>query len=244
MSTSKIAIVDDKAGPKVCGILHHSARLRYHCLVVRALSLLLAFLWSGSVAHAQDEPDSYIRIREAREPHALGDYQGVVPGEANRPPRARAIGSRRVVTWPGFQLRADGASRFFIQTNQEVAPELLTEANRVTVRLRGTGVHLWNNRRWLETQFFNTPVARARIERRRRDVFLVLELRANVIPRVSSERAPTGFYFVYVEFPPGNYVPAELRAAPSPDSGALQPIEEMSPEYDDEDDSEEEEDDE
>lgn len=216
-------------------VANRSGSRRCHRFDVRALPLLFAILAGASTASAQN--DSYIRIEPSRQPHAVGDYQGVVPGEANRPPRARAIGARPVVTWPGFQLRADGASRFFIQTNQPIAPELLTEARRVRVRLRGTGVHLWNNRRWLETRFFNTPVLRARIERHRRDAFLVLELRADVIPRVSSEQA-NGFHFVFVEFPPGNYVPAELRAVPSDDSGELQPVEELSPEYEDDEDDE------
>jgi hypothetical protein len=35
---------------------------------------------------------------------------------------------------------------------------------------------------------------------------LVLSLRAAVEPRVSGERAPSGFHFIYLDFPAGDYL--------------------------------------
>jgi hypothetical protein len=123
-----------------------------------------------------------------------------------------------VVTWPGFQLRPDGASRFFIQTNGPVVHQVLDERGRIVVRLRDTGIHLTNTRRWLETRYFNTPVTRARIERRGGDTVLSLDVRAGATPSITTEQAPNGYYFVFIEFPPGNYAPpAEapaVRVAP------------------------------
>lgn len=92
------------------------------------------------------------------------------------------------------------------------------EQGRVVVLFRNTTIHLRNSGRWLETRFFNTPVIRARLERRRRDMALVLHLRQasqnTVTPRVHVEAAPNGdFHYVYIDFPPGEY--AAVVAAPA-----------------------------
>src|SRR5688500_5011931 len=105
-------------------------------------------------------------------PHELGHYAGVVPGQTNRPPAMPRDVSRRpnrIVTWPGFQARADGASRFFVQTTSAVQPSTSTTPGRVTITLPNVRIHLSNNHRPLETRFFNTPVARARVQRRGRN---------------------------------------------------------------------------
>lgn len=140
-------------------------------------------------------------------------YAGVSPGSANAPPRAPDPGGEGplLMTWPGFQARPDGASRFFLQTTGTVQVEQKNEEGRFVLVLKGCRLHLRNNRRPLETRYFNTPVSSARIERRGRDLAFVMSLRAPVTPMVSTQSGAGGYNFVLLEFPAGNYLPEDLR---------------------------------
>lgn len=164
----------------------------------------------AGVALAQDRPVPQGPGQAGERP--VGSYAGVVPGSANLPPRSPAPQEGRLlVTWPGFQQRPDGASRFFLQTTGPVQVEQRPDEGRFVLILKDAELHLRNNRRPLETRYFNTPVEAARIERRGRDLAFVLDLRAPVTPAVSQKRASTGYNFVFLEFPAGNYIPEELR---------------------------------
>lgn len=178
----------------------------------------------------QPQPSGGLALTGAQ-PHELGHYAGVIPGESHPPPamRRRRRGRNQLVTWPGFQPRPDGASRFFVQTTSAVQPQLQRQDNRVLVVLPGVAIHLRNNRRPLETRFFNTPVTRAHVERRGRNAVLVLEMRADITPTVSTDVGPDGYHFVYIEFPNGSFLPPEasqpipegrpqLRAGPDPNA--------------------------
>ncbi len=164
----------------------------------------------AGVALAQDTPGPGEGVTQER---PVGSYAGVAPGSGNTAPRSPSPGGQGplLMTWPGFQQRPDGASRFFLQTTAPVQVEQRTEEGRFVLLMKNTGLHLRNNRRPLETRYFNTPVSRATVERRGRDLALVLDLRAPVTPMVSQERAGTGFNFVFLEFPAGSYLPEELR---------------------------------
>ncbi len=172
-----------------------------------------------------------IRVREGADARPVGEYAGVEPGEAQPPPalgrvarrRARAPRPSSILTWPGFTPLAGGGSRFFVQTTDPVMPEVRVEEGRVVLLFRNTRIHLRNSARWLETRFFDTPVARARLERRGRDMAFVLYLRAPATPRLSTEPAPGGtFHYVYVDFPPGAYAPAP--PVPSPPPAPARPV--------------------
>jgi hypothetical protein len=142
-------------------------------------------------------------------------YQGVTPGSPNEPPRVDAVGRQRLMTWPGFQMLSDGGSRVFVQVSQEPLFETRDEPGRFVVLLERTGVHLRNNKRALETRYFNTPVKRVRVQRRRDKVAVILELRAPAPPRVHTQPGAEGrFHYVLVDFPPGDWL-AEA-AGPSP----------------------------
>lgn len=149
-------------------------------------------------------------------------YEGVAPGTGHRPPaegrlarRARRARSApiSILTWPGFQPNADGSSRFFVQTTDAVVTTVNRTTNRVEIVFPRTTIHLANSRRWLETQYFETPVTRARLERRGRDMVLVMHLRADVAPTVTTSRGENGYFFTYVDFGPGHYLP---EAPPPP----------------------------
>jgi len=179
-------------------------------------------LFAAAPATAQD-----LTLREeAAEGRRVGEYAGVEPGEAQPPPavgraarrRARAPRPASILTWPGFAQLPGGGSRFFVQTTDPVMPEVSVEPGRIVLLFRNTRIHLRNSARWLETRFFDTPVVRARLERRRRDMAFVLYLRTPATPRVSTEPAPGGaFHYVYVDFPPGAHAPtAPAPAGPPP----------------------------
>lgn len=143
-------------------------------------------------------------------------YEGVAPGTGHRPPAERRLARRTrrarsaptsILTWPGFQPNADGSSRFFVQTTAAVVTTVNRTTNRVEIVFPRTTIHLANSRRWLETQYFETPVNRARLERRGRDMVLVMHLRADVAPMVTTSGGENGYFFTYIDFGPGHYLP-------------------------------------
>ena len=151
----------------------------------------------------------------------VGAYRGVRPGSANTPPRSAAAGRNRntVVTWPGFDPR--GGGRFFVQTTGNITTEVQVLDGRVEVLLRNVRTHLRNTRRSLETRFFNTPVVRARIERRgRHDLAFVFTMRSGATPSVTTGQGEGGYQFLYVDFPAGQYLaestPSQTATADEP----------------------------
>jgi hypothetical protein len=138
--------------------------------------------------------------------HAQG-YSGVAPGSNAVPDGiAAAPGSAALVTWPGFQMLPTGASRVFIQTSVEVRPDLKREGNIVYISLISVSLPKGNARLPLDTKFFNTPVKSVRAKARKDGgVVVEIDLRSNVSPSMRTERASTGYYFVYIDFPAGNY---------------------------------------
>lgn len=169
---------------------------------------------------------------EVRNAHATGDYAGVAPENQHTPPRHGAVRRSQggsLITWPGFQMRADGGSRFFLQVSQAPQTELARTQGRVELLVRGTATHVRNTRRPLETRFFNTPVTRARIERRSRDLAFVFDLRADVTPTVSQQAGANGYHFVIVDFPAGTYVEGPAQP-PVPVAGGAYPRDESASE--------------
>lgn len=138
-------------------------------------------------------------------------YAGVIPGSNNPPPRGGSVPrSKLLVTWPGFQMRADGSSRFFLQTTGVVTVTTQVAPHRFVVTLRDTKIFLDNNAHALDTRFFNTPVTRAYAKRHGKDVTFVMEMRGDVTPSVTQETQPSGYNFVFIDFAAGSY----LAAAP------------------------------
>lgn len=137
--------------------------------------------------------------------HAEG-YGGVSPGSNAIPDGIAAQpGEGALVTWPGFQMLPDGGSRVFVQTSIAVTPELKGDGRELDVLLRSVSLPRGNARRPLDTSFFNTPVKTVRAKPRKGGVVVEIELKTKVSPSVRTEKAPTGYYFVYLDFPAGNY---------------------------------------
>ena len=137
------------------------------------------------------------------------NYNGVVPGSEVVPEHiAGAPGGNPVVTWPGFQMTPDGGSRIFVQTTVEVKPTLQKDGPNWTVVIPGVALPPGNARLPLDTQYFNTPVKNARLKAREGGgVAIHIELKAPKAPapQLRTEKAPNGYFFVYIEFGPGNY---------------------------------------
>jgi AMIN domain-containing protein len=190
------------------------------------LLVVCACLSIGGSALGQDQT-----VLNAGQP-----YQGVIPGTSNPPPRVRLARSvrRTVVTWPGFQV-SDQGSRIFVQTSHPVAAQESRGPSRLVYRLPGCVISTRNNRNPLVTTHFNTPVSQAYLRRSGHDVELVIELRSSVTPRVSNGPGDGGMQFLYVEFPPGDYLPQGPPPVIDPrvrvrSSGSLSPSTGSSPE--------------
>lgn len=133
-------------------------------------------------------------------------YGGVVPGSGNLPETVTARpGGDSVVTWPGFQMLSDGGSRVFVQTTVEVKPELKRSGANWLLFLPGCSLAQGNVRLPLDTQYFNTPLTSVRAKAIEGGVGILLDVRDRAEPRVRTEKGPNGFFFVYVEFAPGQY---------------------------------------
>ncbi|MDB4988776.1 MAG: hypothetical protein JWN04_3954 [Myxococcaceae bacterium] len=136
-------------------------------------------------------------------------YVGVVPGSDTITENlAAAPGEGALVTWPGFQMLPDGGSRVFVQTSIAVTPELKRDGQSDNWQLFLPSVALpaGNARRPLDTQYFNTPVKSVRTVLRGKGVAVLLSMRAKLKPIVRTERAASGYFFTYLEFPAGSFL--------------------------------------
>lgn len=184
-----------------------------------------ASLSAGADEDIQLQPRNAPALLRTEQPgHPPGTYGGVVPGASSAPAVAVAKSeTKSMITWPGFQMRQDGTSRVFIQSTSALTPQPSAAGPRFTVYLPGAKVAGNTNKLPLETRFFNTPVSRVNLEQQRDGVTLVLDLRANIAPVVSSERGPTGYYFLYIDLPKGSFVKTPMPAADAPPAPAEKP---------------------
>lgn len=118
-------------------------------------------------------PGERIQMRQPSV-HAKGVYGGVQPGkpipkayENKRPVKNRARRKNRV-TWVGFQPRDNGAARVFVQLTSEIAYTQRVEGDTLVVTLERARFGSSNARRFLDTRFFDTALARVDADRARR----------------------------------------------------------------------------
>ena len=197
-------------------------------MLVRSLILTAVIVSLGATSARAQElqlgPNEGMNGSSEAAMHARGTYAGVRAGGDQTPAisaPAKPGTTPAVITWPGFQMQPDGSSRVFLQSTAPLATQAAMANDRLlVVDLGDAGIAGPNNRRPLYTSYFNTPVTRVEIKRTKKRVTLELTLRAPVQPRISSEQAKSGYYFVYIDFPPGTYVaapaPAAQNAAPPP----------------------------
>jgi hypothetical protein len=105
-----------------------------------------------------------------------------------------------MLTWPGFMMLEDGSS-FFIQTSKPVKFGTKQSEGRLELILHHTRVHLKNNFLPLETQFFDTPVTRATVQRKgKKDLVMIFEMRQDATPSITQKIGKDGFNYVFVKF--------------------------------------------
>jgi hypothetical protein len=150
------------------------------------------------------------------------EYPGVDPekgGEAPLLEKAKKQ-NKNVVTWPGFQMLSEGGgSRVFVQLLKGSKVDAIsrpvridqapfkTEPGALVYMFPRSMVLLRNNYNPLITKYFNTPVSKAEMKRRKKRVYLVIEMKTEVQPvREKFVKYKDDFYFFFVEFEHGNYL--------------------------------------
>jgi hypothetical protein len=116
------------------------------------------------------------------------------------------------VTWTGFQMKAEGGSRVFVQLTSDAPYQVSDGADGLHVNIRGAKLHLRNNARALDTHFFATPVKSVKASEHGGDVTLVIETRGKA---AHTEKVETqgGYQFLMIDFAPaegGNAEPASV----------------------------------
>lgn len=196
--------------------------------IQRGVPLILAACVWAAPALAQDDGYQSGSLSEseptvANRPVQInppGSYEGVKPG-GNQPPPVPAVpnATPTQITWPGFQMRPDGSSRVFVQSTSPLTHSISQQGNMLLLDLGEAKVSGETNQFALYTRFFNTPVVRAQLKPGKR-VVLEIELRAAVQPSISTEKAPSGFHFLYIDFPAGQYMTATLAKLPAGEAPA------------------------
>ncbi len=134
-------------------------------------------------------------------------YTGVMPGKGNNLPRIQELKGKEGtwVTWPGFILLENGASRLFLQATESLRYSIKDKGTLVTLTIKDAKVFLTNNRNPLVTTHFNTPLKRAYLKKHKKTVQLVLELKVNTTPEIKQTTDEDGYNYLFVDFAPGNY---------------------------------------
>lgn len=159
---------------------------------------LAALALGPNPATAQDAPSATASSATTTVPTSSAPTR-----RSSRRPRASGV----VASFPGFRMMPDGTSRCFVHLSASVATTSHASGRRFEVTLPGAVVHVRNHLHPLETRFFNTPMLRARLERRGRgNLVLVVELRADVTATMHVDPVQTGGVDVVVELPAGRFV--------------------------------------
>ena len=163
------------------------------------LCVLTALLISATVV-GQSQEDWSAAKGEQR-------YHGVTPGSGNSLPRVEELTKKNGfwATWPGFQMTENGGSRLFVQTTGELDYKLEENARAIRLVLKNTKIFLSNNRNPLVTDYFNTPVSRARLKRVGKNAVLIIDLKVEAAAKVSQSVDADGYHYLFVEFAPGEY---------------------------------------
>lgn len=130
-------------------------------------------------------------------------YKGVALDSSHVPDHLAAPPGSPVVTWPGFTMNPDGSSVVFVQTGREPKIVHLHGRGRLVWLLEGLRLPRGNLRRPLVTHYFDTPVDRVRLEKRKRGVALILHMRRSVKPKLAVTRHDSGYFFVTLTFAAG-----------------------------------------
>jgi len=130
--------------------------------------------------------------------------------------RARPTGPDALM--PGFEVEADGSTRLFVELSQQVAFDTKKgPGNSIIYVLKGARVDRRNNYNPLVTVHFNTPVTSARLVPHGKDLWFLVDLRANVTPTATMEPSKDGGApaTLRIDFPKGDYLPVAGSQPPA-----------------------------
>jgi hypothetical protein len=115
---------------------------------------------------------------------------------------------------PGFETLGDGSTRLFVILTKPVQYQVKPARGTITYILKGAHVDKRNNYNPLVTVHFNTPVTNARLLPHDRDLWFVVDLRADVTPAVTMDATKDGGAMLRIDFPKGDYLPGAGPPAP------------------------------
>lgn len=127
-------------------------------------------------------------------------YPGVEPNKAEVPAHlpGKAGQTPPIVTWPGFQKKADGSGIVFVQLTSRVEATLQQHGNIAEITLPGAKLRGRNNRRPLFTANFATPVLEARLLTRKGSrVTLQIKTKPGAKVELSNQVSDSGYFFVF-----------------------------------------------
>jgi hypothetical protein len=144
------------------------------------------------------------------------------PARSDEPPAAGAARPKTSqdvssAVMPCFETLADGSTRLYVELPKAVTYDAKTAHGSVTYVLKGVHVERRNNLNPLVTTYFNTPVTTAKFVPHGRDLWFVLDMRADVEPVVSMGSGSDGAVVMSIQFPKGDYLPA-----PSPEEPRIE----------------------
>lgn len=139
-------------------------------------------------------------------------------------PRAGAKKSKKptgpAVVFSGIQMIPGGGSKIFVEITGTTKVTEGKAAGTLSYVLDGVHTDIQNHRNPLELVYHNTPVLRAKLRPSKQDTEVLLEMRADVKPKVQVVDLPGGGARVEFEFAAGNYA---VEPEPLPGEGAVRP---------------------
>ncbi len=196
---------------------------------LRAPLLLVSLLVVSGSSQGQPAAETAPPAKEAAPPPPAGAEK---PKEADKPkeptagyswtdkrarrtvPRAKVRRDDPIATYPGFMMLPDGTSQVWVQISKKVPVQVSQAKGRVTFTLTGSHVAITNNTNPLVTEYFDTPLRRARLVRDKGGAQLVLELREGVTPQHKLEDGPAGTMLLRITLPKAVHS-YSLRESPS-----------------------------
>lgn len=112
-------------------------------------------------------------------------------------PKKKLDPNAPIAMFPGFRMLADGSSQVWVHVTKKVN----VTAAATSFALVGAQVNVRNNTNALVTEFFDTPLARARLKPDATGAQLVLELRESVAVKHRVVDAPGGSMMLYIDLP-------------------------------------------
>ncbi|MBX3127131.1 MAG: hypothetical protein KF718_10460 [Polyangiaceae bacterium] len=151
-------------------------------------------------------------------PTSTGGYSwSNKPTGKRRAPRHKVDPNAAIATFPGFMMLPDGSSQVWVYLSKKVTVSVSQAPGRVTYLLAGADVAVRNNTNALVTEYFDTPLSRARLVRDKAGAQLVLELREGGAPQHVVEDGPGGTVRLRIRLPKAarSYAWDEARPRPT-----------------------------